>query len=984
MRKKKVIILILFVLTNFISFSQSDSTSNPKIDKVVSMVNTVEESNNFLDQLTPDSNVVLPFGIIKKIGEARYVIAIDSVNFKPGGAYFSAYAAIDFPGSTKRLAFEAVNIKFNPKGVVGGNQAKLMLVSEHSIKINNTVTLKLKPDGQNFVEWDCNGFKAISLKGYFVFSKGKLKPDSTSTTEKDVTASFQIYTTDIHNFIAQVNITPFTMEGLNNWSFKVTDATVDMSELVNAPQMNFPAGYSNPNMITPQMWTGFYLKELKVKLPTEISKTGKRTEIDVKNLLIDHMGVSGLFQVNNIFSTEEGSMSGWAFSLDELGVGFVCNHLNSGHLKGKVNIPVMNKDQALAFTANVYENPQNKEVDYNFVISPANGLKFDVFTAEVDLYNTSNITIAKHNGLFKPSALLNGKISFTGEKMNSGAGYLAFQNLTIITNSPYITNGVFTLHTNGGQTKAAKYPVSINDITFGIDQGAPIFGFSVTLNFSENSSAGLSVGTLVQIKGKIAATQQTFSGEAPVTVTKTNWQFDKVAINGISLDVKTSVFTLGGLIIFRDDDPVYGDGFFGRIQFAIEDVLPEPVVVNVCFGSKEAYRYFYYDAAIPVNIPLGNIPITLTKLMGGVYYHMKPSASTQQQLIDASKNQPVTATNALSYIPDSNYSLGFKAGVGFIYSPSETVINGDVMLEILFTSSGGLSFVSLKGDVYSMCQRSERPTAPVRGNIVVIFDNENKTFDANANIFINAYQAITGEGSTKFHIEPGSWYLSVGKPSSPNTIRILNKVNATAYFMVGNAIEPANAPPAEIQAILGSGTNLPPRDNSALSGGSGFCTGAGIFDRFDKQIGYNDFSIHAAYSFGLGFDLMMMNYGKNGYCQGTNEKIGMKGWLAEGAMYLWMSGSLDIRGTVKVPAVCYKQVCVAGVCGDVPYPCMEDKSFDKPIFSAAVAAMVQGKLPNPMYFRGDFACTYDVFGVLKGNYQFEYEYGKNCVPVKSL
>ncbi|MBP7810680.1 MAG: hypothetical protein KA163_15415, partial [Bacteroidia bacterium] len=331
------------------------------------------------------------------------------------------------------------------------------------------------------------------------------------------------------------------------------------------------------------------------------------------------------------------------------------------------------------------------------------------------------------------------------------------------------------------------------------------------------------------------------------------------------------------------------------------------------------------------------------------------------------------------------------------YSPSERVLNGDVMLEVLFTGSGGLASVSLKGDLYSMCEVPERPTAPVRGNIVVIFDNENKTFDANANIFINAYSAVKGEGSMKFHIEPGSWYLSVGKPSNPNTIRILNKVNATAYFMVGNAIEPANAPPPEIQAILGSGTNLPPRDNTSLSQGSGFCTGAGIRSDFDKQIGYNDFSIHAAYSFGLGFDLMMMNYGKNGYCQSTNEKIGMKGWLAEGAMYLWMSGSLDIRGIVKVPSVCYKEVdgppypCGTiydpKICHDkisVAYPCIEDKNFNKPIFTAAVAAMVQGKLPNPMYFRGDFSCTYDVFGILKGNYTFDYEYGKNCTPVKSL
>lgn len=962
---KIFVLAVLSFITSF-SFSQSDSTSNPKIDKVISMVNTVETNNNFLDQLSPDSNVVLPFGIIKKIGEARYVVAIDSVNFKPGGAYFCAYAAIDFPGSSKKLAFEALNIKFNPKGVVGGNQARLMLVSEHSIKINNTVTLKLKPDGQNFVEWDCNGFKAISLKGHFVFSKGKLKPDSTITPDKEVTASFQIYTTDIHNFVAQVNITPFTMEGLKNWSFKVTDATVDMSELVNAPQMAFPAGYNNPNMVTTQMWTGFYLKELKVKLPTEISKTGKRTEVQVNNLLIDHMGVTGLFQINNILSTGEGSMSGWGFSLDELGVGFVCNNLNSGHLKGKVNIPIMDSAQALVFTANIYQNPQNKEVDYNFIVSPANNLEFKVFTAKVDLYNTSAINIVKHNGLFKPSAVLNGKISFTGEKFNSNGGYLVFQDLTIVTNSPYLTNGIFTIHTNGSKTKAAKYPVSINEITFGIDAGVPIMGFSVTLNFSEDENSGLCAGTLVQIKGKLETYQQSYTGDAPVTLTKTRYKFDRVAINGISLNVKTSVFGLAGLIIFRDNDPVYGDGFFGKITFSIGDVLPDPVAVTVCFGAKDTYKYFYYDAAIPVQIPLGNVPITLTKLMGGVYYHMKPNVTTEQQLIAASKNQNVTSTNALSYVPDPNMSLGFKAGVGFIYSPSEVTINGDVMLEILFTSSGGLSFVSLTGDVYCMSKVSERPTAPVIGHIVVKYDNENKTFDANAVINVNAYNSITGIGVVKFHIEPGIWYLSVGKPSSPMNVNVLNLVTAQSYFMVGNQIEPALAPPPEVSSIISqSGLNAN-RNQSALQSGAGFCAGAKIYSNVYKEFGMDFFQVYGGFNFGSGFDMMLMNYG-NATCAGSGQKVGMNGWLASGNMYIYMQGSVGVRGNLKwLPGCdCEKKLCLC-------------KEFNQTIFDAGVAAIVSGKMPKPVYLSGQIGCYYNIMDKVSGNFNFDYQYGSDC------
>ncbi len=975
--------------------AQTDSTSNPAIDKVVSYVKDVEDNNNFLDQLSPDSNVALPFGIIKQIGAARYIIAIDSCKFRPTGAYFNAYAAIDFPGTTKKIAFEAMNIKFNPKGVVGGNQARLMLVSEHTIKINNTVSLKLVPDGNNWIEWDCNGFKNISLKGVFVFAGGKLKPDTTQTAEKVVTASFLFTGNDLHNFITSVNITPFMMDGLKDWSFSVTNATVDMSELVNANTMAFPVGYSNPNMVTPAMWTGFYLQSLKVKLPKEISKTGKRTEIVVSNLLIDHMGVSGLFQVNNIFGTKDGNMSGWGFSVDEIGVGFVCNQLNSGHVKGKVNIPIMDSAQSLVYDANVCYNPINKEVDYNFIISPANNLQFKVFSAQVNLNSNSHISIMKTNGVFKPSAVLNGYIAFNNSKFNSNGGQLLFQDLTIVTTAPYLTNGIFTLHNIGNQTKAANYPISINDISFGISAGVPVMGFSVTINLKEGST-GFGAGTLVNLKGKITSQQISYNDDVPVNYTKTKWEFDRVSISGISILVETSPFKLKGTIVFRDNDPVYGDGFFGGIELAIAGVIP-PIQITCCFGALPTYRYFYVDAAVPVNIPLGTIPITLNRIMGGLYYHMSPMNSSQSQLINSSQNQSATQTNALSYVPDENISVGFKAGVGFKYTPSAKTANGDVMLEVAFTSSGGLGFIRLGGDVYIMAAPHERPKAPIKGSILIQFDAVNSVFDANASIVINAYNVVTGTGSTKIHIEPGLWYVCAGKPNSPNMISVLGQINATSYFMIGNSIEPASSPPQEILDIINQGAQVPARDANALTTGSGFCAGARIFSNFDKQITLNDFSVHAAYSFGLGFDMMMLNYGENGYCAENNDKIGMNGWLAEGSMYLWMSGSLAVKGTINnFPSICYKDVNVPYPCfqnympstcyevKSVPYPCLQPRYFDQTIFSAAVAAMVQGKLPKPLYFRGDFVCQYNVFDILKGNYHFNYEYGNDCSPVQSF
>lgn len=82
------------------------------INDVVSVVHKVEEMQNFINlgNLSPDSNVALPFGIIKDIGAARYVIAVDSLKFKPDGAFFSAYAAIDFPGTTKKMALSVYRV----------------------------------------------------------------------------------------------------------------------------------------------------------------------------------------------------------------------------------------------------------------------------------------------------------------------------------------------------------------------------------------------------------------------------------------------------------------------------------------------------------------------------------------------------------------------------------------------------------------------------------------------------------------------------------------------------------------------------------------------------------------------------------------------------------------------------------------------------------------------------------------------------------
>lgn len=951
-----IAIAMLFLLSAGGKLFGQVNIADPEYDKVLAIIEDVKNNNNFLEELSPESNVALPFGIIKKIGNTRYIIAIDSVWFLPNGAYFNAYAAIDFPGNPdKKLAFAGKNILFNPKGVVGGNQARLALVSTHNIPLGDYLTLNLPGDGSNFVEWDCSGFKAINLHGNFEFDKAKLIPDSTQTTDEKVKADFQIYTNDINNFVVQTSITPFIVPGLKNWSFAVTNATVDMSEIVNAPQMVFPVGYNNPNIVSPEMWTGFYLQSVEVTLPKEISKSGRVTKVTANNLLIDNMGLSGKFAVTNVFTTSEGSMSGWGFSIDNLGVEFVCNNLAGGQIGGTIVLPISDSSQALGYSASIFYNPQTQESDYQFVINPANNIDFNVFAAKVNLNNTSRLTIAKVNGKLVPTAVLDGNIAFHNNKMETNNGWLAFQSLTLTTQAPYLTEGVFSFNTSGGnQPKMAKFPVSITDITMGLNQGQTILGFGVAFNLKDDA---LAVTTHVKLKGQIVESQVSYSYDYPVTETRTRWTYSGASIDAITISIHTQPFTLDGMVAFRDNDPVYGNGFFGSIEFTIKKIMETPASVTACFGAVDAYRYYFVDVVVPVNIQFGASPISINKIMGGMYYHMSPQNSSQAQMISASQSMGSSTQAALMYVPDPNTGLGFKAGVGYKFSASEKAANGDVMLEVNFTSSGGLGMVSLTGSLYIMCNVSDRNQAPVIGNVSIVFDAVNQVFDATASVNINAFNSITGSGTAKVHFEPSIWYVCVGKPSNPVTLNLLNLVTAQSYFMIGNSIEQPATPPAEVLAIVGQYGLNNLRDGEVLANGAGFCGGARISSSMGGQFGGDKFNVYYSLAFGAGFDMMLMNYGPNAHCSGSTDKVGMNGWLAGGSLYIYLNGIVGAQGRVL------------------------GQDFDVVILQVGVAAIVGGKLPKPVYLYGALGVNYNILGIIKGNMNVDFHFGHDCVPV---
>lgn len=935
-----------------------DSLADPAQQLVLSVLQKVETENRIVGNYGPDSLTSLPVGIQREIGNVRYTIAIDSMVFLPDGARLNAYMALQFPGSGQKLCFSARRIAFNPKGVIGGAQARLILVSSHTIDLGPDLKLRLPADGSNFVDWNCNGFEGVQLKGEFLFSKEKLIPDSTQTWDRQVSASFQCYAQNLQDLLTEVNITPFCIRGLRDWSFTVSRAVIDLSASRNATGMVFPPGYG---FTTPQ-WTGFYLETLSIRLPTHISASGTRTEIRVSKCLIDDSGFSGNVHVNNVFGSNGGDMSGWGFSVDGLGARWESNRLTGGSFTGKIRLPVMDSSASIRYNAEIVYNELSKESDYRFCISPTENISFHAFAARVDVFPTSYIEVAKRNGRLEPKAVLNGKISFHHKKFKCAK--VDVVNLTLIAKPPYLVNGMISASPAAGPApESGNYALQLHQIALIIDPVFPRLKVDFTLNLSDDPNHALSARSSLILQAKHESHWVTHTGDHPYSVKEVKWQFDRIRIGALGVNVETAPFYLCGTVQFFEEDPVYGDGFRGQLRFMIRNVLKDTASAQCVFGNV-GHRYWYADVFLPVNIPLGGAPFTLTRISGGLYRRMRPQYSTSAQCIQTLTQNPQPGSPSQQYFPDAVISTGFKAGCSFRYTPSERAVNGDVMLEVLFTSSGGLHSVRLDGNVYMLCTPAERLLKPaaVKGTAVILYDHVARVFDAQFNVQMTAGSQLSGQGMAGIHVDPQHWYFMAGRPGTPAQVQLANIASASAYFMVGNSVDPMAPVPSQVSALVANSGLMQQRNETQLGNGSGFCAGIRFASSFYKEIGWDFFTLYGGFSYGCGFDMMLTRLGEQVRC-GDISQPGMNSWLAQGQMYLYMQGTIGIKGHIQ-PNWCNANWCQ----GD----------FDITLLNGSLAVILAARGPNPSYFSGTVACSYSILGIVNGICRFDFEAGNNC------
>lgn len=1005
-----------------VSLSYAQSTKNEDSATVrnfaINAVASLDKNNHYTDFLTPNDLNELPVGLKHTINNITYKIAISSAVFHPTYAELTVFAKVEIPQSPGVLFFGISGLKLSYEGGIVGD-AKLTLIGDIPIDFNGgngKVILKggldltngQALDGLTYITMDCKGFKEMGLAADVVFPRSLLIPcaengDQLTDINKKVTGSFKTVVSDWNDILVNINLPKFQIAKLKDVVFTAANATFDFSDKRNSLNVLFPAGYEAQYMSypSPGMWRGIYIQNLDVMLPKAFAKKNSKQRISFgsNNLIIDNNGVSGSFYGKNILSYNEGSASGWKFSVDEFNIDLEANKLVGAGFKGNIGLPVGEKDtDALRYEAVI--TGDNK---YWLTVAPKDKLDFNLWQAKVTLEKNSYVKLLVEDDKFLPEANLYGRLDImartkpgdsTTKPLANFKG-IEFKGLRLKTVSPYLTVEYFGYD---GELSVANFPVSVDSIALTSTQmeTSLSFGLKVTL-----MDAGFKADTRLNF---------TSSFEQQDGLQK--WKFKKLGLSAIKLNhVNIGGASLDGELNLLDSDPVYGDGFGGGISAKFESLALE-VQVRAIFGRKD-FRYWFVDgkASFGTGVPvLPPVPFNIKGFVGGIYYRM--SKISQNASSDSKSLMP-------EYKPDKAMGLGVKAGLLFNVA-NDMVVDGMVEFEMAFNHNGGLNYIGLFGSakfmgkipvvddalnkaagvlkgvqddiaaqleglsdnlkieklatLQTLKDNDPQQAARAVSNKVdfsegfaaylgISYDFQARTFHANFDIYINAAKGLLrGVGANNragyavMHFAPKDWYIYMGTPTDPVGIQFgigSFSLKTESYFMIGTKIPGSPAPPHEVADILGVDMRQLDymRDVNALGDGKGFALGS----RLSISTGDISFLIlYANFKAGVGFDLMLKEY-PDAHCEGSSEPIGIHGWYANAQAYAYLQGELGVKVNLW-----FLKTRI-------------------PIIKAGVAALLQAKLPNPSWFRGYIGVQYNVLGgLIKGRANFKVQLGDEC------
>lgn len=1004
-----------------------DTITNEQVGIAKSVFEVLEENQNYVDLIKSNDLVTLPIGIKKDIGTITYTMAISKAKIMPQFTEVTAFVHIKIPqtksnGEPIELFFGADNIKISHQGGIYGD-ANLVLLGDIGIPINGGNGLVALRGGfdmasgtiQDFtyVTIDCSGFKEMGVTADVLFPRNMLEPvDSNYEVIPDenikVEGHFQTVVGDWNDILVEIDLPAFQLansgrsngQGKAGLIFDVGNAVFDFSDIRNSSAVQFPEGYQR--YLIPgneQLWRGVYVNNLQIILPEQFKKrnSGEHIKFQASNLLIDGVGVSGQFSADNVLPIHEGEASKWQFSVDHIEAEIIANNITGAGFDGMIVLPVTQE-------VNVEERNEEatlgqKTLSYQAIIDPVNEeymlsakindkISFDVFKAKATLTANSYVELRVSEKKFRPKAVLHGNLAIRGSNSTSDPNKgtidfkgITFQNLQLQTVSPYFQVDYMGYN---GEVSFANFPVTISNIELTANNSSASLTFNVDVNMMEKGFAG---NTTLSIVGGFNENEGLH-----------RWRFQKIELHQIYLEADLGAIQISGMVDIKNDDPVYGDGFYGELGATFNGIA---VDASAWFGKTD-FRYWYVDAYADLSqspTPAYIGPAKVSGFGGGAYYKMSKKPGEYSALVPSGQ----------SYIPNANNGLGFRALLGFALA-NEKAFNGKVGFEMDFNTHFGLNRVMFFGEghivkamdfgfgeqfkqkLQGMEEKinalgENNPTMQrlkesnlvdfskvsfpqdgltfdvgVDAHFAMEMDFQHKTFHAELEIYVNTpggfFQGVGPQGRAGwavFHIEPEEWYLHIGTPEDRIGLKLglgSFSLKSTSYLMIGDNIPGSPPPPPIVAEILGVELSSLDymRDLNALESGMGFAFGAD----FSIDTGDMTFLIfYARFQAGLGFDIMIKDYGETA-CKGSGQ-IGIDGWYANGQAYAYLQGELGIN--IKLLFV-RKKI---------------------PIIKAGAAVLLQAKLPNPAWFKGYLGGHFSLLGgLVKGRFRFKIELGEEC------
>lgn len=991
-------IFYIFLFSSFATQTHSREASSPgrtRLESAQKIFEKIERNGAFVESMFHSREKKLPVGLKRVVDNIEITIAVDKIVFHPEYSELSVFAKAVIPQADtkgrKTLFFGARGIKLSHEGSIVG-EADLALLQDIEIPFNNgTMSLLLKGDyesdtgnsnSKTYMSIDCKGFKEFGLDAEVRFPTTLLKRANTGiqTADSVVSGSFKTVISGWNDIIASISLPPFHIVGLDDFIFSLQNVTFDFSDTRNGEAVRFPDGYEQKYMVpgAAALWRGVYAESLEVTLPEQFKGIGgKATRFSSRHLLIDDNGISGSFTAENILAFNEGDADGWNFSVRTFKLELEANKLTEAGFAGEIGLPFKGKNNKLDYHAIIRENNE-----YLMQVNAADSLDFSIFNAKATILPNSNLTLHVVNNRFKPEALLHGYMGMAYSKDSTGSASIPrveFRSLSLKTESPYVS----VEHLGySGKAMLGNFPISISELSMKSD------GEQVEL--SARADVTLAKGMFA---GK---TKLTFSASLEEHENRKRWRYDGARVDMIGIDASIAeTIHLKGEVGWKRNDPVYGDGFSGDLNVGIKKLFNVNVGMKGRFGKKEDFHYWFVNGELilPQGIPVAG-PLSLKGLAGAVTHRM-----TGTGVPAAAGGEAFSTTE---YVPDRGSGLGLKAAVLLNVG---TIAHGEACFDISFSNRGGLNFAGFYGfaefsgkkmkagglaEKYNaiLQRESGRQTelgklkqfepnkaaeivSPkpeelkygISGSLGIQYDFRNRSFHAQTELTIDvAGGFIQGAGSGNkagwgvMHVDPAEWYLHLGSPDDRLGVRlnlgnILN-IRSGSYLMAGSRIPAMPPPPAEVADILHQDLSRLAlgRNMDALGLAKGFAFGSD----FRVETGENNFlMLYANFMAGLGFDIMLKDYGQAG-CRGRSGAIGLDGWYAQGQAYAYLQGELGVKVNLWF------------------------LKMKIPIIKGGAATLMQAMLPNPAFFKGYLGVDVNVLGLIKGNVRFKLAIGEEC------